>query len=82
MQQWGMTDHTHPCVSLFGQKFRIREAILDKIMNLNPFKIQWWSVRQSIYPISSRLRSEEKKINKSILYDLYKGDLLVHVSIQ
>ena len=71
MQQWAMTDHTHPCVSPFGQEFRIREAILDKIMNLNPFKIQWWSVRQSIYPINSRLRSEEKKILSHFMSKLY-----------
>ena len=38
-------------------------AILDKIMTLIPFRIQWWSV----YPINLRLRSERKKgknINK------------------
>ena len=69
MHQWGVIDPTHPCVRPFGRTFRIREAILVKIMKLNPFKIQWWSVRLSIYPINSRLRSERKK--KKTLIKVY-----------
>ena len=52
MHQLDMTDLTHPCVSSFGRTFRIREAILDKIIKLNPFKYNGGvSVRPSIQSI-------------------------------
>ena len=37
---------------------------LELDMNLIPFKIQWWRVRPTIYPINSRLKVRKKLIKK------------------